>query len=74
MLELLRTNDIVLLSLVEAVLADADIGFHIADQFMSVMEGSTGFVQRRVLVSATHMHRARSALIDAGLEQELSVG
>lgn len=72
MLELLRTNDIVLLSLIDAVLTDARVDFHIADQFMSVLEGSTGFVQRRVLVSAAQMHRARCALIDAGLEQEFS--
>lgn len=69
MLELLRTNDIVLLSLIEAVLAEADVDFHIADQFMSVLEGSTGFMQRRVLVASTQMHRARRALDEAGLEQ-----
>ena len=51
MIELLRTNDLVLISRVEAILREAGVDFFIADQHMSAMEGSLGFLPRRVLVA-----------------------
>ncbi len=74
MIELLRTNDLVLISRVEAILADADIDFFIADQHMSAMEGSLAFLPRRVLVPTNEADRARAALADAGLAEELRDG
>ncbi len=71
MIELLRTNDIVLISAIEAALAEQGIDIFVADQFMSVMEGSVGFLPRRVLVHADDAAAARRVLIDAGLAQEL---
>ena len=71
MQELLRTNDIVLISLIEAVLTGAGIGYFVADQFMSVTEGSSPFMPRRVMVPADQLFRARRALDDAGLAHEL---
>ena len=50
MSELLRTNDIVLISAVEALLAGYGIEVLVADQFTSAMEGSLGFLPRRMLV------------------------
>ena len=40
--ELLRTNDIVLISFVESLLKEAGITHFVADQNMSVIEGSLG--------------------------------
>ena len=71
MIELLRTNDLIVLSLVEAILTEAGVGYFVADQHMSVLEGSTGFMSRRVLVVADEADRARRLLRDSGLSDEL---
>ena len=71
MIELLRTNDIVLLSLIQSIFDDHGIDVFIADQHMSALEGSVGFLPRRVLVPETQAARARAALCNAGLEQEM---
>jgi hypothetical protein len=69
--ELLRTNDIVLISFVESLLKEAEIPHLIADQNMSVIEGSLGVLPRRVLVAADQMDEARKLLREAGVEAEL---
>lgn len=71
MRELLRTNDIVLLSAVEALLDGAGIGHLVLDQHMSVMEGSIGLLPRRLLVGDDEMAHARRLLREAGLGAEL---
>ena len=71
MIELLRTNDIVLISVVETVLGPAGVHFHVADGHMSALEGSLGFLPRRVLVDADDAPMARRLLRDAGLAGEL---
>ena len=74
MIELLRTNDLVLISRIEAILFEAGIVIFVADQHMSAMEGSLGFLPRRVLVAEGDAARARSALAEAGLAEELRDG
>ena len=69
--ELLRTNDIVLISFIQAILAGDGIECFVADQYMSVMEGSLGFLPRRILVPEDETERARQILRDAGLAEEL---
>ncbi len=69
--ELIRTNDIVLISFVEALLRDAGIEALVLDQNMSVIEGSLGILPRRVLVPSDHVDEARSILRDAGVGGEL---
>lgn len=71
MTELLRTNDAVLISAVEALLKGASIEHFVADQNMSVLEGSIGALPRRVLVVTEHISRARKLLADAGLADVL---
>jgi hypothetical protein len=72
MIELLRSNDPVLISFAEALLKEAGIEHATVDQNMSVMEGSLGILPRRMLV-ARHQHdSARRILSDAGLGSELS--
>ena len=65
MKELLRTNDLVRLSWVEALLADAGIGCLVLDQHTSLIEGSIGAIQRRLMVDERDHRRARSLLAAA---------
>jgi hypothetical protein len=71
MIELVRTNDAVLISYIEALLRDADIEFLVADQNMSVLEGSLGVLPRRVLVSDDDVDEAKALLADAGIGGEV---
>jgi len=74
MVELLRTNDLVLISRIEAILDDYGIDIFIADAFMSALEGSVGFLPRRILIHEDLEADARLLLEDAGLAQELRHG
>lgn len=74
MIELLRTNDLVLISRIEALLLESDIAVFVADQHMSALEGSLGFLPRRVLVEGKDAARARRILAEAGLAEELPDG
>ena len=69
--ELVRTNDAVLVSAIEALLDGAGIPHVVLDQNMSVLEGSLGILPRRVLVAEQHARVARRLLQDAGLGHEL---
>ena len=69
--ELLRTNDVVLLSFVEALLSESGIGHMVLDANMSVLEGSLGILSRRVLVESDGYDRAIRLLTEAGLDKEL---
>ena len=71
MIELLRTNDLVLISVVQALLADDRIQCFVADQHMSAVEGSLGFLPRRVMVERELIGRARRLLSQAGFAEEL---
>jgi hypothetical protein len=71
MKELIRTNDAVVLSFAESLMKDAGIGCFIADQGMSILEGSLGLLPRRFLVDEDDAGEARQILIDAGLGAEL---
>ncbi|WP_312798721.1 DUF2007 domain-containing protein, partial [Tianweitania sp.] len=68
MIELLRTNDLVVISFVESLMRDAGITCFVADQNMSIMEGSLGVLARRVMVDAEEADAARKLLADAGIE------
>ncbi|KQW31507.1 hypothetical protein ASE36_04495 [Rhizobium sp. Root274] len=69
--EIIRSNDVVLLSFAESLMRDAGIGVMIADQSMSILEGSLGMLQRRLLVDGDYVDQARRILTDAGLGAEL---
>ena len=71
MIELIRTNNAVLISYVEALMRDAGIGFFVADQNMSIVEGSIGILARRVMVVEEDEAAARRLLADAGIAHEL---
>jgi tRNA1(Val) A37 N6-methylase TrmN6 len=69
--ELVRTNNAVLITAIEALLKSADIPHMVLDRHMSVLEGSLGMLPRRIVVDAEHWQAARQLLTDAGLEHEL---
>ena len=71
MRELVRTNDAVLISAIEALLNGAQIAHMVVDQNMSVMEGSIGIFPRRILVEDDQVQAARRLLRDAGFGHEL---
>ena len=70
--ELLRTNDLVLISYVEALLRDAGIAAFVADQNMSIIEGSLGVLPRRVMVADDEIDAARKLLREAGMGKEIT--
>ena len=71
MRELVRTNNAVLITAIEALLKAADIPHLVLDQHMSVLEGSLGMLPRRIVVDEEHQEAARQLLQDAGLGHEL---
>ena len=71
MKELLRTNNIVVISFVEALLKEQSIDYLVLDENMSVLEGSLGIIPRRILVPDSSLNRARQILEEADLGREL---
>jgi len=71
MKELLRTNDIVKLSWLTALLSDAGIEALVLDNNTSILEGSAGAIPRRLMVVDEDYQQAKRVLIEAGEEKEL---
>lgn len=69
--ELVRSNDLVLLGAIEALLASANLDCLIADQHISALEGMIGAFPRRLLVREADRKRARALLVEAGFGGEL---
>jgi len=74
LVEILRTNDLVLISVIGSLLGAEGIAFFVADQHMAAVEGSLGFLPRRILVEAREEGRARRLIAQAGLAGELRDG
>ena len=60
--ELVRTNNAVLITAIEALLKSADIPYMVLDQHMSVLEGSLGMLPRRIVVDQEYWEAARQLL------------
>ena len=71
MRELVRTNDAVLISAIEALLKGANIHHMLVDVNMSVLEGSIGIFPRRILVEENELQAARLLLEEAGFADEI---
>ena len=72
MRELLRTNDLVRISWIKALMSDADIEVVVLDGHMSVLEGTLGILPRRVMVSDDQYQRACRIMDEAGEERGVS--
>jgi Putative prokaryotic signal transducing protein len=66
MKELLRTNNAVRLSWVQALLGDSGIDSLVLDHHTSLVEGSIGAIPRRLMVAERDFVRARMLLAAAG--------
>jgi len=64
--ELLRTNDMIRLSWLSALLKDAGIDAIVLDGHASVVEGSVNAIQRRIMVLDDYWQEAHQVLEDAG--------
>jgi Putative prokaryotic signal transducing protein len=71
MRELVRTNDAVLITAIEALLSGASIKHLVVDRNISVLEGSIGVFPRRILVDEDEFETARKLLQEAGFAAEL---
>jgi hypothetical protein len=71
MRELARTNDPVVISVIEGLLGEAGITCQVTDRNMSVLEGSLTVIQSRILVPDDQEAQARELLVDAELGQWL---
>ncbi|HET8997046.1 MAG TPA: DUF2007 domain-containing protein [Acetobacteraceae bacterium] len=60
------SNDPVRLSFLAALLADAGIEAVLLDTHTSIVEGSIGAIQRRLVVASDDYSKARRILTDAG--------
>ena len=65
MKELLRTNDTVRLSWLQALLGAAGIEAVVFDRHTSIIEGSIGAIPRRLMVPDEELTRARDLLAAA---------
>ncbi|HEX8663674.1 MAG TPA: DUF2007 domain-containing protein [Beijerinckiaceae bacterium] len=74
MIEIIRTNDVVVIGFVQSLLERADIPVLVADGHISVLEGSIGAFPRRMLVPEEHAAQARRLIAEAGLAGELRHG
>jgi hypothetical protein len=71
LVEILRTNDLVIINVIESILTAERIAYFVADQNMAAVEGSLGFLPRRIMVDRREEGRARRVLAEAGLAGEL---
>ena len=62
---ILKTNDPILLNFAEALLTDAGIESVVFDSHMSIMDGSMGFMPRRLMVADEDFARAARVLKEA---------
>ncbi len=62
---MVRTNDLVLISFVEALLGDAGIDSVVLDAHTSMIEGSVNAIQRRLMVVDEDYERAKSLLLES---------
>jgi Putative prokaryotic signal transducing protein len=71
MVEIIRTNDLVVIGFVQSLLEHEDIPVLVADGHISVLEGSIGAFPRRMLVPEAYAAQARRLITEAGLAAEL---
>ena len=66
--ELLRTNDMVLISYIESILNEGDISHFVMDMNTSVIEGSLGVLPRRIMVVTEDINQARRLVREADID------
>ena len=67
MMELLKTNDAVLISYASVLLEGEGIAYSVFDTNMSVLEGSIGVLPKRLMVDTARINDARKLMNAAGV-------
>lgn len=70
MKELLRTNDITLITFTKHMLSEVDIAVFELDVNMSVLEGSIGILPQRLMVIDEEYEIAYDTMIENGIEAQ----
>ena len=71
MKELLRSNDVILINWLQVLLKNDGIDTVVFDEYTSVMEGSAGAIQRRIMVSSKQYLNAWKLIKEAGKADQL---
>ena len=71
MKELLRSNDVTLINWLQVLLKNNGIDTVVFDEYTSVMEGSAGAIQRRIMVSSKQYLNAWKLIKEAGKADQL---
>ena len=67
MIELLRSNDVVILSFAEVLLRDTSIKCAVLDRHMSNTEGSVGALNQSLMVRVKDETHVRALIAEAGV-------
>lgn len=71
MKNIIKSNDVVLISYVQSLLDDNGVGNLVFDQNISITEGSIGLFPRRIMVADDDFETATTIIKQGGLENEL---
>ena len=74
MVELIRTNDIVLISWISSILAEEGIQITLFDNHMSILEGSAFAIPRRIMVHKDDYTSAKVTFESAVQDRNGDVG
>ena len=58
MKELIRTNDLILISRIQSILINATILYELLDVYASTVDGSINAIQKRIVVSNDDFNRS----------------
>ena len=70
MKELIRTNDLILISRIKSILNEANIQYEIFDAHASIIEGSIAAIQKRIVVSNYDFNFSQKLIQDLTNEDE----
>ena len=62
MKEIIRTNDLILISQIQSILNDSDIQYELLDTHASIVEGSINAIQKRIVVSNDDFNHSRELI------------
>jgi len=62
MKELIRTNDLILISRIQSILINATIHYDLLDVYVSTIEGSINAIQKRIVVSNDDFNRSQELI------------
>ncbi len=60
---LIRTNDLILISLIQSILNDASIKYELLDTHTSMVEGSINAIEKRIVVSNNDFNRSQNLIL-----------